>query len=458
MKIIIFLFILVNIIHSQAEDPIINELDLIYSSLEYNTIAYNDIKEKWVITDPTLVRDVFNRFVVKNSFTINGSKTTRTELIDKSKWLEDKEVVILLRKRFYDNEIEYLAFLPYSELGKESPNYIVDPIEGGYFIRDIISYGLYEKLKDQSYYYSDLTKESFYNREGYYFDVYLNILCPRLMIWSNTSKAENKYLFSIIGKWGEDDLLLPAWYFGKYVVGAEVKYFDAISNDPNDFTYKVSAGLNLNTNDPFVKENGISSIISDNEMLYLNLEGQLFKSISSSLKDIFVRFNSGIGISESTKLDNLENYLNKDTLMSIRNYFVAELEFRRLFNVGGFGYFNSSVNFSIHDQYFKKVDVNNSLIRNINLIPMKPKEQFQSIIGGEVGITNISGLFNYDLKFIYKYNLNKQYSYAGINLAFMISDAIGFDIRFYNVFDKNKLPFWREESYFAFSPVIRINY
>ena len=46
---------------SQTTQPVPTEYDnlqSIYQSLEYNTIAFNDLKQKWIIADPILIREI----------------------------------------------------------------------------------------------------------------------------------------------------------------------------------------------------------------------------------------------------------------------------------------------------------------------------------------------------------------------------------------------------------------
>jgi hypothetical protein len=55
-------------------------VEKIYRGLEYNTTSFNDLKQKWIITDPSYIREIFNRFVVKNALRINGRKPTFAEI------------------------------------------------------------------------------------------------------------------------------------------------------------------------------------------------------------------------------------------------------------------------------------------------------------------------------------------------------------------------------------------
>ena len=79
-------------------------LQLIYKDLEYNTIAFNDLKNTWVVTDPIYIREIFNRFIVKDALTINGKLPTESIINKKIQDIYNGDVFIELRKRYYDDE------------------------------------------------------------------------------------------------------------------------------------------------------------------------------------------------------------------------------------------------------------------------------------------------------------------------------------------------------------------
>ncbi|MDP3148251.1 MAG: hypothetical protein Q8N83_03880, partial [Ignavibacteria bacterium] len=100
-------------------DPKELRLEKIYRNLEYNTTAFNDLKKTWVVTDPVYVRELYNRFVVKNALAIQGIKPSLETLQAKSRDIYDGNVFVELRKRYYDDEIEILRFFTESKLASQ---------------------------------------------------------------------------------------------------------------------------------------------------------------------------------------------------------------------------------------------------------------------------------------------------------------------------------------------------
>ncbi len=168
----------------------IKTLEKIYSGLEYNTTAFDDLKLKWIINDPVLVREIYNRFIVKNAIRINGSKIDLDTLSELSEPVFSGNALITARKRYYDNEIEEFSFIHSSDIDKDSPIPIFDPVKDGFYLKEIIGKKLYTKIQNQEYFYRDITKDEFDTEAGYYFDIDLNLLNPNLMFWSTTSKNE----------------------------------------------------------------------------------------------------------------------------------------------------------------------------------------------------------------------------------------------------------------------------
>ena len=81
----------------------LNDLEHIYSNLEYKTTAYNDLKAKWYVTDPLLVRNAFNKFVVQNALRVDGKVISNSEVETKAREIFDGNVLISVRKRYYDD-------------------------------------------------------------------------------------------------------------------------------------------------------------------------------------------------------------------------------------------------------------------------------------------------------------------------------------------------------------------
>jgi len=429
----------------------------LYTNLEYNTIAFNDLKKKWIVSDPLLVRDVFNRFVVKNALRRNGKELNSLQVKKIANDIQNGNVIIFLRKRYYDNQIEYFAFLPFSEIYKANPHPLADSVIDGFYLKNIIGNALYKKLQDKSYFYSTITKKIFETRAGYYFKVYLNLLRPEIMFWSTTSKKRNKYLVSFFGKWGNDNLMLPAYFLREYLFGLRITYFDVISTIPIEYTYKVSLGLGTPSNiqNPKQMPKNVNFFKSGSN-IYLGLSGQPFKQIFPNIHNLFIDLEFNYTLFDYK----YEDYHVTKTLnfYSIKNYLTFKITKKEIFDFLGLGLFQASIGFSAHD--LKTLQLNSTKKEVVDLKPNLPfSENYQKYLLTSIGLFKFGGLMNYNFDIDYMYNLNDSYSYLGFDLEFLVSDNFGIDLRYYkglsNIEDTIN---WRKNYYFVFSPVIKINY
>ena len=77
----------------------------------------------------------------------------------------------------------------------------------------------------------------------------------------------------------------------------------------------------------------------------------------------------------------------------------------------------------------------------------------------EFGVEKIGGLVQHHITTIIGYDFYKKMGYAGVKAKIMVSDILGFDIRYFNSINfQNYNKNWRSDSYLVFSPVLRINY
>ena len=126
----------------------LERVEKIYRGLEYNTTSFNDLKQKWIITDPTYIREIFNRFVVKNALRINGRKPTLAEIDKNAQYIYDDNVFVDLRRRFYDDEIEVIRFFKEPKMATvDSSDYFFDQVQDYIFIKDILGNELYQDMK-----------------------------------------------------------------------------------------------------------------------------------------------------------------------------------------------------------------------------------------------------------------------------------------------------------------------
>lgn len=432
----------------------VEKLSLIYYNLEYNTIAYDDLKKKWIINDPVFVRDVYSRFIVNNALRIDGQPVTREILKQKSQQIFEGDVVIDVRKRYYDDEIEYFSFLPVSEIDKQEPDYLFDPVNDGFFLQQVIGNTLYTKIQEQSYFFSDITKESFYAKQGYYFDVYLNALEPQIMFWNTTSDFRNKYLLSYVGRWGNDEIFLPGHYLGEYFVGANITYHDVLSEDPLDYTYSVSLGVGFPSNIPFASTTAPSPLRKSSQTLYYYLSGNPFLYIfgwDDWYWDIEGMFSFGEYDPQDFELETATD------AYSVRNFLVSKIRVRKVLDLYNFGDLDIAFGVSTHDRHHYTVDPSRK-----ELIDLAPEEEFFDkfvhTFFVEYIVSKGGGLLQYEITPTFGYNVNG-IGFFGAKAKFMLSSSFGFDIRYYGSFgyEETDVPY-RDDSYLVFSPILHINY
>ncbi len=454
--IILPLIFLVSAIPAQNADSLkIERIKKIYHNLEYNTIAFNDLKNIWDITDPLFVREIFNRMVVANALKVNGKKPTKKFVEQKAQDIYDGKVFVELRRRYYDNEIEEMRFFTESKLDSNKNIYFFDPIKDNVQIKDILGEKLYNNLKSQFYAFNDLTKTYYDNKEAYDFDINLNLTNPELMFYSLTTNYRNKYLVSYMGRWGNDYILIPGWYYPNYVAGIKITYIDYLINSEPYRTYSFEAGIGFTAHQPEFEFSPLSGgkLYSTGSNLYFKFEGNPLNIFMDNVNNYYFELFTSFAVTQyPAKYFNLE-YISK--FYSTRNYFALVGHYKNIFNVMDLGWLNASVGISGFDIYNYLYNPKYS-----NLIDLDPdKAKFKYNINLEASLANAPGLLQYNAAFQWNINVNDGYTYFGIKTRVMLGSTIGFDFKYYSGFSfSGNLPFYRQKSYLVFSPIIRINY
>ncbi len=377
-------------------------------------------------------------------------------LLEKSSAIYNGDVIIDVRKRYYDDEIEYFAFVPVNEFDKENPQFLFDAVDDGFYLREIIGDVLYNKIQDQSYFFRNITEDEMDTKAGYFFDIKLNLIDPELMFWSTTSNNKNKYLLSLFGQWGSDKIYLPGWAFSEYMMGVKLTYHSILSDDPRDYDYSLSIGTGVGTQKPFSTSYSKVPLNKTGESLFLKLSGNPFKYIFSGLEHMYLDIESMV-----TLLDyNMSEYgfTEPVNFYSVRNYFSASVKKRNIFNLFDLGYFEFGLGLTSHDLYRFEYEKGMSEIKDLN----ENKgwfDRFENIIQADIGVSRTGGLIQHNLNFLIGYNYDKGTYSIGVNTKFMISDTFGFDIRYVSSMGEtlNSAP-WKKDAYLIFSPVLRINY
>lgn len=468
MKLKLFLSIYITVIvfgvssvFAQEQQPVpaaspYEKVQTVYQSLEYNTIAFNDLKQKWIISDPLLVREIYNRFVVRDALREGGKKLTLATVKQKTDFIYNGTIVVDLRKRYYDDEIEFFAFIPEQELQKDAPAYLTDPVRDPFLLRDIVGEKIYEKIRTQGYFYSNLTKSTYDSKYGYFYDVNLSLLDPKLTYWNTTSGGRNKYLLSVFGKWGSNQLTLPGWYSGEYIVGSELTYFQAVSNDPSKYLYDIGIGLVLPAGRPFLGDlKGKKYLRPVGQAIYGRASGDVLKYIIDGVEGLVINIEGKYTLGEFSTKEFLPS--NKDTLYAVKSFGILEIKQKDLYNLGDIGSLEVGGGVATSDIYRYVLDPKVSKITDLD----KKKsfiDKYRHNVFFNVGVSRTGGLIQHNVSLQVSYD-TEGYGSFGIFSKVMLSDQFGFDTRIMQGFGAdNKTKRWRPDTYIVFSPILRINY
>ncbi|NOX67286.1 MAG: hypothetical protein GXO85_16185 [Chlorobi bacterium] len=454
LKTILLTLTIATSVYSQKIDTtkVFNELKGIYSNLEYNTSAFNNMKKRWIISDPELIRNISNRFIANNYVKLNGKNADAAFISYLNNEIYEGRVVISVRKRYFDDEIEYFAFIEASgndSLKGEKP--LFDPIISGFYLRTIIGDDLYNKILDQTYFYTDTSVKKYYTRDGYNFDLYFNLLNSHIMFWSTSSSYQNKYLLSLFEQWGSDEIYFPGWTFQQYFVGAQLTHYKKLSSDERNYTYYIGLGTGIEKIGGVLDYTPPNPLLKSGDNIFLKLSSSIFE------KNMFLDFESMVTMNDFKKdhydFDSVTNFY------SIRNYFSLKFRAIKLFDVGDLGQFEGSIGFSTYDMNYYQYDPNRSEI--IDLIYYKDfLKRFNNTANLEFGISKIGGLLQHQIHLFIGISPDK-YGFYGAKIKFMLSDTFGIDVRFAKSFGLETAKYnqpWRDDAYIVFSPVLRINY
>jgi len=439
---------------------IARRLQKIYRNLEYNTTAFNDLKNKWIVTDPLYVREIYNRFIVKNALYINGKKPPKEVIEEKTKDIYEGTVFIELRKRYYDDEIEDLRFFTESKfvdaesMYQPKKDYFFDPINDNIQIKEILGETIYSDLSNQFYAHTDLTKEAFGKKEAYNFDIQMSIFDPEVQFWSQTTQQNNKYLLSFIGRWGSDQIVFPGWYYPDMFLGLKLSYIDYIRNNEPYVSYFFEVATGVPVRFPVFEFNNDGfgpRLFHSGNNIYAKLGGNPLMLISKDLENFEISLDALFSITEyDTRKFNLQ-YVSQ--FYSNRNFVNVYVKYKDIFNVMDFGWFYAGLGYSNHDMVHY---LYNPEVSNLEVISNKTNH----LLKLQIGLNNSSGMLMHDVAPVFNYNISESIGYAGIKTRFMLNNIFGFEFKFLTAFGTNKsdLPFYKLPSYILFTPLLRINY
>ncbi len=498
------------------------ELKRIYESLELDTEAKDNLKQKWIINDYLFVKEVYSRFKARNAFRINGNRVLNMDLIKSRLYqIEDGRIIIDVRRRYYDEEIEYFAFISSVTLKP-----LFDPIIDGFYLKEILGDKLYSRIKSKEYAFIDMSVKKFYTLEGFFYDINLNLLNPELMFWSSTSDnrnlpeskeellnqeidttgifsdttsfysendttmlndvspemttetvqpnkklvaeddlafyiGKNKYLVSIFGKWGNEYINVPGWYYSDYIGGLRVTYYSEI--DPrkslNHYAYSVYVGTSYPSVRPIKQEKEtIRPLFNSGKNVYFKISGDPLKYIFNNFKDSEFFLEGLFSVSSRNKNGYGINYAID--FYSIRNYFVFGGKKRNIFSLGDFGQFEAGLGIATHDIHYYQIIPDTNKIWDLES-EKGPMDRFNHFVYAEFGFTRSGGLIQHSLSGMISHNVQFGFGYVGLKARIMIYETFGLEVIVQTAYGGSKehpFPHWREDSYFVLSPIFRINY
>lgn len=441
-----------------AQTGDLGELKQIYEGVEYNTLAFNDLKQQWILDDPTLIRELYNRFIVRNSFRLNGRPVKLDVVKEKTALIQEGDVVIQLRKRYYDDEIEYFAFMPQEEFGKDNPQLLFDPVVDGFFLKEIVGQKYYEKIQELSYFSKDITKSTFGTKYGYYFDLNLNLLNSEVMFWNTTSNNRNKYLLSLFSQWGNDYVNLPGWYSREMIVGSRLTYFKSLTNNPDDFTYKISVGAGTPAFGLYKDDTKVKPLWVAGQSVYGKIEGYMLGFIESDFfKNILVSLDAKVTIVDN-KFADFGKYTTNVDFFSNKNTFTFMLKKKDIVNVFDFGMLDIGLAIGSHDIHKLQLDQATRTVIDLEKGKKDFIQKFNNFVTLEVGLRNSGGLIQHNINLLAGYS-SDGYGFMGLKAMAMLSGTFGLDVRVYSAMSVNKTKYpYKYDSYIVFSPIIRINY
>lgn len=438
-----------NVIQKSKITDVTSELEKIYYNLEYNTSSFDDIKNQWVITDPEIIRDLSNKFIAHNYVRINSENVTKGFIDSLNNEVALGNIAISLRKRFFDDEIEYFAFIQNDDDSAGNGVPLFDPVLDGFYLQSIIGKEQYKELQNQGYFYTNVSKEEFSIKHGYNFEVRLDALSSNIMFWSTTSNSQNKYLLSFFGEWGSDVIHFPGWALQQYFIGTQLTYYSKLPPDPRNYSYLFKFGTSLQTRVPYISTVPENPYLVSGTNLYTKLSASIFS------KNFFVDMEGMMTLTDYAISD--YKFTSPIKYNSLRNFFSFSLRAIKMANLADFGDLEISFGIATHDM--NRYEYNQARGGIVDLIPEKEfMDRFNHFINGSIGVVKMGGLVQHKVDIIVGYN-PENYGYYGFKINMMLSDTFGFDIRMRNSFGLDNVEYpWRMDSYLVFSPIFKINY
>jgi hypothetical protein len=423
------------------------QLRSLYDSLSVDTRALDPFKERWVVNDPIIIREVFTQLKRRTSTALAADSLQR--LVEQTgRYVSNglsEDLRLVCTKRYYDQEIEAIEFQLHNKDSSQSLGMLRDYV----LVLDALGLETYRLLQAQRY------KDRFADTKGTRYDLYLSPLETRIMLWA-TSPTFEWWRVSAYGRLGNDMLALPFWFKSSVVAALEVSYIDDVTIPGRSYSkFSVAAGIEAVNN---FSTPGQESASSGAILKKRKLQGSgdaFFLSVSYTPEKRLnllgtepherLELSAEVSLAIHEKTSYADNI--PDTFYTIRNSVVLRSHLRNV------GVFQFAAGLAWHD-----------LHRIARYLPNKQgpdrvaPTQSHVLPFIEFGVAEEGSLLQFDIAASLRHDVSTGCGYFGFRSKLMLSNMVGLDLRYFKSYTPSRLPSWQYDTYVLPSFVVRINF
>ena len=419
------------------------DLESLYTAIIKSNNPDSIYKEEWLITDVKKNSALFELFTTTNWLILPDSSLDYYLYLDKIyDDIIEGDVVVRIKQRTGGGEIDVFEFY---DLNHETA--VFNEIDSWIILKQIIGKDEYESLKAKNYDYIDLTRTAFKRTENDNFDIYFDLLDLNTMFYA----IDNKYYLSAFGKWGNDNIVMPGWTYEDYVGGISlIKNVGKWGYDIPDWSIYV--GISNKSGKPIENNVPEKQLLRSGSSIYTKLSYSLF---DDRVENGGMNFEVEAKMSVSDFASNHYGFRDSTDIFTNKNYFSGEVSYYTQGIHDELGQFVIHLGGSVYDIHHLGVIPHRDIE---DLEPKSNPEKFNMILFTEFELIKPGESFMHQISAKLLRDFTNNDNYAGITLKFLISNTIGFDLRFFKSLGVPSIPSWRSKEYFVFSPIIRINY
>ncbi|MFA5804945.1 MAG: hypothetical protein WC879_09890 [Melioribacteraceae bacterium] len=418
---------------------------------------------KLLISDANLINSVLGQLIYYNLPEFDSNKTDASVNLDK---IHEYEELIDQNKAYMiielgDKQIYSIQFL---SSAKVAPKF--KEIRDAYNLEDMLG-TLYGKLTGKQYHYSEINPSKVDTERQRKYDIYFNFLKPEFLIdsWVNEeNKTTSRFKLSAEGKWGEDLIVNPGWFYPSYFAGLNLSHFrtkeTGIIKELDRPSWSIFVGVALAKKSMINSNLPPKPLRSSGNGIFLRLKGRPAQIIDNALPSFWENFEIEFNGKFNYSKYYWEQYeINESTdIYSNRNYFAFQFKNIHDIQIIDFGSLKWSIGLAFYDIYHYQMYPQFKSVEDLEK-DKSNKDKYISSVFAEIGVEkNTNGVFQHDFRIFMNYEPSTKCAYYGFLFNFLINDTFGFDFRYFRNFTGiSNLPPWRNDEYFVFSPIIRIS-